>query len=945
MTECKQTGIQRRTALSAGSCLLIVLLAFNGASCLADGPDLAGTYYERALAQYRNNNVKGAIIELKNAVQQNRGYLAAQILLAEAYLKDKNLVAAEVALSQADKLGADPALLVTTRAQLYLYQLKYGLVLKEILPERFVAAVRPDLHIYRGHAYLQLNQLARALAEYDSAAQLDGGRVEPIIGRANVLLHLGNLQGAMKAAEQAAAMQPESADSFYILGAINHAQGALQEALVRYGQALAADADHLDARIARAGVLIDLHRDEEAEVDLRSVRTTYPFSAKAAYLDAVVLARNGRETEAKEALTAAAEALDAIQPEFLTKHEQSLLLMGLVNYSLKRFETAVHYLELYIRDYPLQPGPYKLLASILLDQGEYERVISLLNPALAYAPRDYRLLVLLARAYMHSGQHDRANALLEKAAGLEIRESGFHTELGLSRLILGQDDLALKELETELKTDPGNASAGIPLVLLYMSRGHTEQALRVAKDLQSRDPENLTLLNLLGRVQVRAGQRSEARNSFLEAIAIDPAFAAAQVNLSKLDVLEDKSDIAVQRMTKLIEQSPNSADLPYELATIYQSVNDFDSAAKWLQQALKVDGQFVAAKLALIELRLRSGHHAEALRLAQQASAQERDSPQVSELLARSFLANGNKGKAAGVLRVMSRSAGFDGKQLLRIAQGQIAAADHEGAIKSLKNAVAGNPYYVPARVALAEAELQFGEIQFARNQAEFLRDRFPDGAAGFRLLGDVAAREGKWSEAVAYYRNAFDREGNGFLLMRLYEALKRTGDDKNAVQLLEKWVAENDRHTAPVLALAEEYTRLGRLQEARQYYEQLLARFGKRSDIMNNLAYIYFKLGDERALSYAREAHELAPDQPGANDTLGWILVSQGQAEQGLHYLRNAHARLSSDPEIRYHIAVALYRLGRGDEALTELQEALQHDGPFPGRNDALQLMEELNR
>ncbi len=940
---CRKPLLLRRLAFAV--CLFLLTATEINQVCEAGNTELAGEYYERAVMKYREGDIKSAIIELKNAIQQNPAYLAAQILLAEVYLKDKNLIATEVALSQADKLGGDPALMVMTRAQLYLYQLKYSQLIQEIIPEKFARNLQPDLHIFRGHAYLQLNQLSQALNEYETAAQIASNRIEPVIGRANVLLRLGNMQGAINAADQAAAMQPDSAESWYIKASIKHVQGRLKEALEDYGQAVTIDPQHLEARIARSGVLMDLRRDDEAEADLAYLRETYPFDAKVAYLHSVVLARNSREKEAVEALTAAAEALDSVKPEFLAKHAQSLMLSGLVNFSLKRFDIAMHYLELYIQNYPNQAGPYKLLATILLDRGENEQVIKLLSPVLAIAPNDYRLLFTLGRAYMQNGQHDEANALLEKAAKLNVRGADIQTELGLNRMAMGQYELASDELEVAVDKDPGNSKAGIPLVYMNLNRDRPEEALRIAVKMYERQPENLTLLNLLGTVQVRAGRRDLARQSFNKAIASQPDFITPYVNLSKLDVLEKKSDSAKERLLRLIEKYPENVTLLIELARIFEIEGDNESASGWLEKAVKTDSQSIAARLAMVDMKLKTGRYPEALNLALEAQRQDRENLQVMEALARSFIANGNKSKAVGILKNMSRNAGFNAIQLHRIAMMQFAVDDREGAIKSLKNAISGNENYIPARIMLAEAELQFGKEIFARNQADFLLQRYPELPHGHRLLGDIATHEKKFKQAAEHYQAAFNIKQNTYLLLRLYAALKLAGENKQAFQLIEQWVAEHDADAEPVQALAEEYLVAGRFQDARKYYEQLVERFQNRPDLLNNLAYIYFNLGDDRALSYAEQAQQLAPEHSGANDTLGWILVNKGQPERGLHYLRNAHARSSQDPEIRYHIAFALYRLQRHDEAKVELKEALRTNPSFNGSEQAKKLLEKLSR
>ena len=94
-----------------------------------------------------------------------------------------------------------------------------------------------------------------------------------------------------------------------------------------------------------------------------------------------------------------------------------------------------------------------------------------------------------------------------------------------------------------------------------------------------------------------------------------------------------------------------------------------------------------------------------------------------------------------------------------------------------------------------------------------------------------------------------------------------------------------------------------------------------------------------------ARRAHQAAPKDPAISDTLGWMLVRAGHPGEGLEYLRDARSRASANPEIRYHLAAALSLLGREQEALRELQQAIAYGTDFEGLEEARALLERLER
>lgn len=905
----------------------------------------AGQFYEQAIQAQQNQNLPEAIIDLKNALQENPNYVAAHILLGEIYLKQQSLSEAEVQLTQAKQLGADQALLIKPLAQLYLYQLKYDQLIKEIDPSRFSRDLQPTLHLFRGDAYVQLGELSAALNEYDMASQINPGQIDSLIGRANTLLRRGDIDGARTATDKALQMKPDDPGVRFVIGSIKHSQGDLNGALTEYDATLAAQPEHLDARLARIGILMDQHRDDQALQDLDYVKEHYSFDPRGNYLRSVILARNNRIDESVKELNTAADTLVNLKPELVTAHAQTLMLSGLVNFGLQRYDIAVSHLQLYVRQFPEQIGGYKLLASALLAKNEPEQVITLLKPVLVRNPRDYRLMFLLGSAYMRTGRHDLASTMLEKASALSADGEQIHTEIGLNLLSMGQEQMAAEELEASFKNNPGNTQAGTHLVSIYISRGESANALRVAKAMVEQAPKNITLINLMGTAQVSAKQYKQARQSFERAIELEPNFVAAYVNLGRLDAAENKLDAAKSRLENLLNKQTDNVTLMTELALIELAAGNPERAESWLAKARKVDQKSIPVLLALIEVKLHTGKTTEAVSIAEAAELIDKNDHKVLDALARCYLANNSRDRALAIYIRMADQARLSAKLLYKVARRQLDAEDQYEAIKTLKKAVLADPKHLPSQIALVETELNYGKPVFALSRAENLRQQYPNRSFARTLLGDIAMHDKNYALAVTHFQEGFNLEPNSQVLMKLFDALKQTDRNSEAYGLLSNWLEKHPEDSVPLAALAEENMRAGRFAAAEKQYDKLLKKFPDEPQFLNNLAYVYFNLGNPKALVLAENAVKLAPEHPSANDTLGWILANTGNPEKGLRYLRDAHSRLSGDPEIRYHIAAALEMLKRNDEAKAELQEALNSGQSFNGIDKAKILLEKLNR
>jgi predicted Zn-dependent protease len=117
----------------------------------------------------------------------------------------------------------------------------------------------------------------------------------------------------------------------------------------------------------------------------------------------------------------------------------------------------------------------------------------------------------------------------------------------------------------------------------------------------------------------------------------------------------------------------------------------------------------------------------------------------------------------------------------------------------------------------------------------------------------------------------------------------------------------------------------------------------GESAPVLNNLANLQWQLKDPVAQQTAERAYKLAPGEPVVLDTLGWMLVQQGQIDAGLRHLREARLRDPANPEIRYHLGWALAKSGRKAEARQELDAALQSGRSFPEIESARALKTEL--
>jgi tetratricopeptide (TPR) repeat protein len=108
--------------------------------------------------------------------------------------------------------------------------------------------------------------------------------------------------------------------------------------------------------------------------------------------------------------------------------------------------------------------------------------------------------------------------------------------------------------------------------------------------------------------------------------------------------------------------------------------------------------------------------------------------------------------------------------------------------------------------------------------------------------------------------------------------------------------------------------------------YRAALDLDGSNLIALNNLASILVPDSPDEALKYARQAGEIAPDNPVVEDTLGWVYYRKQIYPLAIDYLKKAVAK-SPTPRIRFHLAMSYLKAGDRELGQKTLAEALRQN------------------
>lgn len=927
----------------ASATLAALALALPAHSVLAQGAAKSAQFYEDALTRYEKKDFTGAVVQLKNVLKLDNKNLSAQVLLGKALLEDGQVAAAEVAFNEALRLGVNRAEVVVLLARTMINQGKPDDVLSgnRFSLDGLPKPVQYQLYLQRAAAATDFTDIKAAQKAIEDARALDAADTGSWLAEVPVRIRAGQKAEALAAADKAISLAPNSAGGHLARAEALHIVPNLTDALASYNKVLAIDPLHVSALLARAGISLDLGKNEEAARDVAAALKQAPREPRAVYLKALVAERQGRPAEARAALNELTGMLDPIPVQNLRYRPQTQMLGGMAHYGLGQREKAKPYLEGVLRSQPGHPVS-KVLATIYLSERGFDAAISTLETYIKAHPRDTQAMVQLASAHTVQGRHARASQILQEALKVSDQPD-IRTSLGLSLVGGGRFQEAIKELETILAKDPRQLSAGFSLASLYLQSGQTTKALRTASALAKAHPKNAGIQNLLANAHARAGDLAAARSALEAAVLADPGFLTPQVTLARMDMNSGAAPKAAERLNALFAKNDRDLEVLAAIAELSERTGKFEDAKRWLEKADDVAGaDNPAPALALVEFQLRQKQPALAAEAARRAQAKAPEAIATLVALARTSLTNGDAASARASLLRAATNAGFNAPQLTQIAFLQVQAGATPAAAHSLDKALSDRSDYVPALALRAEIDMGQGELAKAEQRARQVLSLIPKGSIGHVLLGDIASARGQREAALAAYRKAHDLDRSTASLMRLY-AFMAPRDQSGALKLGEQWVAANPRDVTVQRALADTHLNAGNTAAARRGYDALLKLTPNDVDVLNNLAHALISLKDPAALPTAERALALAPTAAHVIGTAGWASFKAGQQDRAVQLLRDARLRDPANPETRFYLGTVLASLGRKAEAREELTAALAASRGLNSRAEAGQLLTSL--
>lgn len=895
---------------------------------------------DKAREYLAGDNAPAAIIELKNALQEDPVNLEARLLLAEASYRAGDAETAVKEYQRALDLGAE---LEQIRVAFAEAQVRAGNADKALELADLAGVPTAELgriHWIRGLALTGLGQFDAAEAALDEARKNPEQAFAVEIALARLELARGDSAAARGVLEGIAAAGEENSEYWEVLGFVQLRDRQPGAAAESFGKAARLASEPFGGRrFVLGGSRAEALLADGDVTEARKVAERLYREARQHPMPNYLMSRVEYQSGNYQQALAYAQALLSIQPGLPIGN----ILAGAASLSLDQPAQAENYLASAVETEPGNVTARKLLAQVRLGLGSPQDALATLRPV---AGLDAEAAAMAGMASIRAGDPGAAIAMFRSQLTADPENDRVRLQLAVSLMAAGRNDEALAELGLLKGLDEaGQLRADLVGVAVHLRAGDLAAARSAARATADSRPGDSQARNTLGALFMSEGQAEDGAAWFEDALQVDPGNAIAEFNLGRIAAAAGRTDEAEARFNAVLKAEPDNAAAQTALAQAAWGAGRREEAIRRLESLRIADGAALPPQLLLVRYLQASGESGRALEVARQASSAHPRDAEAAHTLGVMLL---DAGQVAEALRAFERAdelAPGTPQYLVNRGRAHVVSGQIDEARRDMRNALAVDPDYTPARLALVDIERRSGRLDAAGEALARLKTTAePDDPAVALLEGELLLAQRDYERAIPRFATAIDGEMGGRAISGLFQAQLRSGKPEPERTLEDALRASPGDMSLRVLA-ADHYLSTGRFPAAAGHYEKLVEYQPDNPMLLNNLAWLYSQGGDPRAVSLAERAHQLAPESPMIMDTYGWILHQRGETRRALELISEA-ARLAPDVgEIRFHYAVLLKETGDRAGAIREARAVLTEPTAVQHHAEAQSLLDRLEQ
>ncbi|PLX63017.1 XrtA/PEP-CTERM system TPR-repeat protein PrsT [Sedimenticola selenatireducens] len=894
-------------------------------------------YLQNAQKFAAEGDFKSALIELKNALQQDPDNSTVRTYLGQLYLNTGNHLAAEKELKKAKELGADDNEIFPSLSQVLLQLRKLDDVLA-MQADHLAPQEQGEVLAAQGMAFLLKSEFDRAIERTERAIGIAAGSAYVQVARASTYLIAE--KSPIKAREQlnhAFEVDRNYAAAWSLLGDIERTEKNMQAAREAYTKSLSIRPTSLADRNKRVTVNILLNDLKQAQFDLDILNKQLPDNPGVAFSQGLVHLASGNLEDAKSAFDLALLDQD--------RYPVSLFYLAYVSYQQGNIAQAETHSERYFTLTPEHLPNRKLLAEIKLAKKEYDYVETLLNPVVTTANPDEGAQNILAKALLMSGKTAEGIALLNQVVERNPDSADARFRLGASLMMSGNQEEGIAQLEMAIRQDEENDQAHVYRILSYLRSRQMEKAHQAAAEFRARAPESEIPYNMIGMIYIAENDFKAAKKALEQSWKIKPGNTDAGHNLASLATLEKSYDKARDYLDGVIAAHPDNLETLIKLAEIDALEGKTQQQILRLERAMRLYPDALKPRLVLAQHYINSGNPGQVAGLIETLDAEARKQLPVMEVIASQEIAQRNFKSAEKTAKAIISRAPEAPQGYFILAQAYAGMGNLEQVKEMVEKAIQLDDHFIPARIVLLRLLVNNKDIPAIEREIAELKTFAADNENVMKVEVTLEALKGNQQQALKLAERVFDAFPNLGNMLALSRQKSQAGDNGGALKLKVDWAENHTDEYYPNLIVAISYTRLKQDDLAVKYYQRALVVSPESVLVLNNLAWALRSTDPALALIYAQKANRLKPGSVSLMDTLAMVYLANSDFEAALRTIKEVLYLEPDNPTLRYHEALINATAGNNSQAVQILTELLGKTQDFSERPDATALLDSLKR
>jgi putative PEP-CTERM system TPR-repeat lipoprotein len=565
-------------------------------------PENARVLELSGLAEYHQGRHVEAEAFLSKALKAAPGLLDVRRLLAQTYLKSMQPAKALEVLQPLIEGKTLDAVSLAMAGEAWLMA---GEVKKSDAAFAKATSVAPqnaNLQTASALAQMMVGNNSAAISQLDRAvAQDKGSRSDMALFVAR--MRASDLGGALKALDGLAAKSPESPLSDNLRGRVLLVKGDTVGAQKSFQAALAKDPSYFPAVASLAALDLSSGRIEAARKRFEDVTQSQPKS-----------------------------------------HEPWLALAELSARSGGTSEQVVGYMRSGVKANPGHPAPHLSLIKQLVNMGDGKAALAAAREGTAAVPNNPELMSALGRAQLLANSVDQAVQTFKQLTTLQPSNPEHRVNLADALLASKDADNAQASYQRALELDPELPAAQQGVVKAAMLAKRPQDALRLAKEMQKKYPNEPLLFRLEGDVEFSLRNADGAVAAYRKALQLNRNGETAAL-LHGAYLRLNRKDDAARFASEWLREKPKDAVFRYHLGDVALAQDDAAGAEKHYRSVLELQPNNPLALNNVAWLLVRSGRPG-AVAMAERATKLMPGNPALLDTLAGALAADNQMAKA-----------------------------------------------------------------------------------------------------------------------------------------------------------------------------------------------------------------------------------------------------------------------------------------------------------